>query len=68
MARANIENLNEVEVADLKERLGKGYSVRIQEMSAEDIVAEYAGWHLGDPSWGREFIAMYRRLSESTGA
>lgn len=46
--------------ARLKEALmERGHSVeQIEAMTPERAVMEYAGWHLGDPLWGKDFISL----------
>lgn len=35
---------------------------RIERMEADDIVAYYTGWHLGDRNWGYKLVSMYKQI------
>lgn len=36
----------------------------VENLSPKELVAKYAGWHLGDEEWGRVLIAIYVQLKE----
>lgn len=57
-------------LGDVRQRCGaktpddKSRDRLIEEMSAEEVVATWTGWILGDESWGRKIIGMYKELSK----
>lgn len=39
----------------------------IRNMASRKMVAEYAGWHLGDPGWGNTFFDLVVALTAGDG-
>jgi hypothetical protein len=67
--KSNVEILDELgELGDIRQRLGAkdesdaSRDHRINKMSATEIVRTYAGWHLGDGSWGGQILGLYKEL------
>jgi len=55
-------------MSDLPHRLysalrNRGFSEpEIETMTPREMVSQYAGWHLGNTSWGEEFFDLIEQL------
>lgn len=64
----NTEILEDVDLADIRQRLGAkdendtSRDERINQMTAEELVAKKSGWELGDESWAESYVEIYRQL------
>lgn len=68
MKKSNVKILNEADLGDIRQRLGAkdendpSRDLRINSMTAEELVAAKSGWELGDESWAESYIEIYRQL------
>ena len=53
----NLEKLPPDLIDALRER-GRS-DERIRKMTPTEAVAEWCGWHIGDPSWGPSIVRLY---------
>lgn len=66
--KSNTAILDEADLGDIRQRLGAvdendpSRDKRINEMTAEELVAAKCGWEIGDESWAETYIEIYRRL------
>ena len=57
---------------DVRQRLGAKdedddrFDNQINEMTPQEIVANWCGWTLGDNSWGNIIIGMYENITNAT--
>ena len=70
----NVDTLKQLGIlGDVRQRLGAkdGYDdsqdIRINELSSTDIVAQWAGWELGNPSWWYDMKEYFDRLESNKG-
>lgn len=59
------------ELGNIRERLGAkdrydtSQDERINRMDARSLVREWAGWHIGDPSWADGVLNLYKKLENA---
>lgn len=65
----NVEKLKNTALGSIRQRLGAdstnddSYDGKINEMTPDELLEAWCGWHLGDPSWWTEMKAIYDKVN-----